>query len=162
MFSRCIEYYEKVYGRNNNEIESSQEGPIVNSSIKSKDIQATNSNEEKSKDSDIDGQSYDGYIHCDNSDDSNWGYKTHYRESCASDNSDDSKYGYHSLNGKKDMDGRQKIFNGEIEILSESSREGYAWRDIDEMEDDFINGRMDHSGDYNLYEMNCSYCFKKL
>ena len=69
-------------------------------------MQATNSNEEKSKDSDTDRQSDDGYIHYDNSDDSNWGYKTHYRESCADDNSDDSKYGYHSLNGKTDIDGR--------------------------------------------------------
>ena len=137
MFSKCVEYYEKVYGKNNNEIELSREVPIVNSSIKSNDMQATNSNEEKSKNSDTDRKSDDGYIHCDNSDDSNWGYKTHYRESCADDNSNDSKYGYHSLNGKTDMDGRQKIFNGEIEILSESSREGYACREIDEMEDEF-------------------------
>ena len=94
-----------------------------------------NNNQEMRTDNKIDAD--DGCTHCDNSNGSNCGVQTYDEAPNAGNNSDDCNYRHHSFCNEISMNGRQKIFNDEIVTLSDSSREGTASRDIEELEDDF-------------------------
>ena len=78
-----------------------------------------------------------GCIHCDNSNGSNYGFKTYCRVSNAGNNSNDCNHRYCSFHSKISIDERQKIFNDEIVILSVSSSEGNMCRNINELVDNF-------------------------